>query len=124
MNEDGQIEAAFYRELGRKLELRRKNCGLTQQALAVEIGCHRNEIYRWEAGISPMPMWMLMRISDVLGCAHLFLMPSKDYTWGVYAKVWREGLPPKKDVKAERDPPLGYAEETKLRAAPMKRRVG
>jgi DNA-binding XRE family transcriptional regulator len=41
---DGEIEALFYQELGRKLELRRKAQGLTEQALAAELGVHRNMV--------------------------------------------------------------------------------
>ena len=103
---DGEIESAFYRELGRKLELRRKAQGLTQQDLAAELGVHRNVLYRWESGISEMPLWMILRSADLLGCNHLFLMPSRDYTWGVYHEYLRERDPGKKAVQNERDPRL------------------
>ena len=107
---DGEIEALFYQELGRKLELRRKAQGLTQQALAAELGVHRNEICRWEAGESAMPLWMLMRVADVLSCKPNFLVPSREYTWGIYREHLRERDPGKKSVAAERDPRLSREE--------------
>jgi transcriptional regulator with XRE-family HTH domain len=108
---DGELEAAFYQELGRKLELRRKAQGLTQQALAAELGVHRNEIYRWEAGKSAMPLWMLMRVADVLSCKPNFLVPSQEYTWGLYRDYLRERDPGKNTVQNERDPALTKTEK-------------
>ncbi len=107
---DGEIEAAFYQELGRKLELRRKAQGLTQQALAAELGVHRNEIYRWEDGESAMLLWMLMRVADVLSCKPNFLVPSQEYTWGIYRDYLRERDPGKKSVARERDPRMSREE--------------
>ena len=108
---DGELEAAFYQELGRKLELRRKAQGMTQQALAAKLGVHRNMVYRWEAGESAVPLWMLLRAADLLGCNHLFLMPSKEYTWGLYRDYLRERDPGKKAVQNERDPALKTIEK-------------
>jgi DNA-binding XRE family transcriptional regulator len=103
---DGELEAAFYQELGRKLELRRHTQGMAQLTLAANLGVHRNTVMRWESGEMKCPLWMLLRAADLLGCNHLFLMPSRDYVWGLYRDYLRERDPGKKAVQKERDPAL------------------
>jgi hypothetical protein len=57
-----------------------------------------------------MPLWMLMRVADVLRCKPNFLVPSREYTWGIYREYLRERDPGKKSVAAERDPRLSREE--------------
>ena len=106
----GELEAAFYQELGRKLELRRKSQKMSQQTLAAELGVHRNTLMRWESGEQKAPLWMLLRIADLLSCNLLFLMPSRDYTGGLYRDYLRERDPSKKAVQNERDSALTKTE--------------
>ncbi len=42
--------AEFQQAYGLWLESRRRDAGLSQTALAVEIGIHRNTLHRWECG--------------------------------------------------------------------------
>lgn len=104
----GVIESAFNRELGRKIEAKRKQRKICQQDLAREIGAHRNTLLRWESGEGAPPMWMLLRIADVLCCNHLLLLPDVGLTWGEAIMVAHE-RDSKKDLRhalIERDPPL------------------
>ena len=109
---DMSIEAKFYAELGRKLEGKRKQRGLSREDLARESGVHRNTILRWESGDSNVPIWNLLRVCDILSCQHLLLLPAREYTWGVEldpAQRERDRSMPKA-VKSERDPALTLKE--------------
>jgi transcriptional regulator with XRE-family HTH domain len=103
---DGEIEAAFYGQLGLKLREKRKQRGLSRNDVALAIGTHRNTILRWEMG-DMIPVWMLLRWCDVLSCQHFMMLPARELTWG------RE-LP---KITRERDPPISDAEAMKLRRA-------
>ena len=113
MNNDIGIEAAFYRELGRKLEAKRKQRGWHQQDLAREIGVHRNTLMRWEAGEQGIPLWMLLRVCDILCCQHLLLLPAREFIWGILPHYVSE-RDSKKDVQAERDTPITEKELYRL----------
>jgi transcriptional regulator with XRE-family HTH domain len=116
----GNIESAFYRELGRKLESKRKERGWHQQDLAAEIGVHRNTLLRWESGEGPIPIWMLLRLCDILCCQHLLLLPAREFTWGMdYTAMRQERDRMRKRVQAERDPRLTDLEEKHLRKQVM-----
>jgi transcriptional regulator with XRE-family HTH domain len=80
---DGQIEAAFYGEMGRLIAVKRKHRGISQADLGSLVGCHRNTISRWESGDESIPVWMLLRLADALSCQHLLLLPSRGFTWGM-----------------------------------------
>lgn len=110
---DGYIESEFYREMGAKIEAKRKQRGIAQQNLAAEVGVHRNTMMRWESGDCPVPAWMLLRIADILECSHVLLLPSREYAWGQdLQKLVKERDPGKKSVQSERDPiPLKRMEE-------------
>lgn len=75
-------ERAFDSEIGRIIESKRKERGISQQMLALSVGVHRNTLCRWESGERGCPLWMLLRIADVLCCNHLVLLPRREYTWG------------------------------------------
>jgi DNA-binding XRE family transcriptional regulator len=107
------VEAEFYRELGRKLEAKRKERGWNQQSLAAEIGCHRNTLMRYESGEQVIPLWMLLRVCDILCCQHLLLLPAREYTWGALPLYTHE-RDPKKGVQAERDKPVSDLEYARL----------
>src|SRR6185437_10101545 len=78
----GQIEEEFCREMGRIIENTRRRSHILQQGLAAEIGVHRNTLMRWESGEVACPLWMLLRIADVLKVNHLMLLPPRRFTWG------------------------------------------
>ena len=110
------VEKAFYAELGRKLVGKRKQRGLLQQAVAKEIGVHRNTLCRWELGEMAIPLWMLLRLCDVLCCNHLLMLPDREYTWGSeYPAIKQERDGWRRAVQAERDKPIGEREERLLR---------
>ncbi len=111
---DGAIEGAFYAEMGKKLTLRRRTVRMSQETLALEIGCHRNTIMRWESGESAMGAWELMRVSSILHCNHFMLIPSEPYVWGSGLKAAMREREGRKPVQAERDPYLTMAEEAHL----------
>ena len=102
---DGEVEAAFYAECGRRIVAQRKRRKVSASELAAEVGVHRNTISRWESGDQAIPFWMLLRIADILECNHLFLTPGRDYTWGKYYAYLRE-RDPKRGAQSERDPPI------------------
>ena len=106
--EPGIIEIAFNLELGSKLKAKRRQLKMSQQSLAAEVGVHRNTLCRWEYGLMSCPLWMLLRLADVLGCNMVLFLPAQTFTWG-------EDLGPmqrerdrhmRRAVQAERDPPL------------------
>lgn len=113
---DTQVEAAFYRELGRKLFDKRMSRKMSRETLAREVGCHRNTVMRWEEGDCVIPIWMLLRICDVLCCNHLLILPAREYTWGrEYQAMKREREGIKNAVQSERDPFITDAEINHLR---------
>lgn len=95
----GEIQTAFNRELGRKIVETRKARKWTQSALALEIGTHRNTLERWEQGMYSCPLWMLLRIADVLCCNHLHLLPAKKYTWSNELKEFVRERDPQMSVR-------------------------
>ena len=112
----GEVEAEFYKELGILITAKRKQRGWCQQDLAKEIGVHRNTLMRWEAGYQDAPLWMLLRICDILGCQHFLLLPDRKFIWGKDLEiVTRERDGWKKVVQAERDKPISVSEERDLR---------
>ena len=92
---DGFIEQQFNIECGRKIMEQRRKMGVHQQNLALEVGVHRNTLSAWEAGERGVPLWMFLRIADMLRCNLLHLLPSSSYTWGELRRF-----------TAERDPAL------------------
>ena len=75
-------ERAFNSAIGLIIESKRKERGISQQMLALSVGVHRNTLCRWESGERACPLWMLLRIADLLCCNHLVLLPRREYTWG------------------------------------------
>lgn len=49
-----------------KLKLERECLGLTQEALAAELGVTRNTVARWEMGLYPVPHWAAYFIANIL----------------------------------------------------------
>ena len=103
----------FYRELGRKLEAKRKACGIAQLDLARQLGIHRNTVLRWESGETAPDAYMLVRIAILLSTHLLALLPDiRHITIQVSAEIkpmprrWH-----KKTVQAERDPALTNEEQ-------------
>lgn len=112
----GEVEHAFYAELGRQIAAKRRQRGVSQQNLAEEIGVHRNTLNRWELGNQDAPLWMLLRICDILECQYFMLMPDRRFIWGMDLETFkkeRDGF--RKSVQAERDKPVSEFEERKLR---------
>jgi DNA-binding XRE family transcriptional regulator len=120
----GEIESAFYLELGRKLEAKRKQLKMSRQSLAVEIGVHRNTIFRWEIAEASMGIWHLLRLCDVLRCNHLLMLPGLEFTWGGELRSMTTERDPKRRIRYERDPPLAktetadeFLDETRIHAS-------
>lgn len=90
---DGEIEAEFYFQVGRRLEAIRKQRRLSRQAVAIEVGVHRNSILRWECGDSKLDIWSLMRLADVLQCHFTAIVPRTSRVWGDLTKMARERDP-------------------------------
>ena len=112
----GEIEHAFYVDLGRQIAAKRKQRGVSQQNLAQEIGVHRNTLNRWELGHQDAPLWMLLRICDILECQHFILLPDRRFTWGMDLETFkkeRDGF--RKVVQSDRDKPISAKEEAALR---------
>lgn len=113
---DGQIEADFYREMGQLIEEKRKHRGIAMQGLAKEVGVHRNTMMRYESGEQSIPIWILLRVADVLCCNHLLLVPKHELVWGGLREAIRERDPGRgKTVQRERDPIISMEEENRLR---------
>jgi transcriptional regulator with XRE-family HTH domain len=108
---DGLIEARFYHELGRNIEAKRKQRKLLQQALAAEVGIHRNTLMRYESGEYPIPLWVLLRLCDILECNHLMVLPSKEHVWGADLQKLTTEVNRKRGVRSERDKPLSEEEQ-------------
>lgn len=102
----GLIEKAFNKELGIKLQLRRKDAGFSQVTLAVEVGVHRNTLMRWEDGEAGVPVWHLMRIAYVLRCNHFEFLPGREFTWGSKNLAASRERDPVGDIQRERDPQI------------------
>jgi DNA-binding XRE family transcriptional regulator len=107
-NQTGLIEFAFNAELGRKLAGKRKQRGLSQSDLAAQIGVHRNTVSHWECGDLGMSVWDFLRAADALCCQHVMMLPARGYVWGddVGPMQRERDRHMRKDVQAERDPPL------------------
>jgi DNA-binding XRE family transcriptional regulator len=106
----GEIERAFNKEVGRRIEADRIKARFSQQQMAVEIGVHRNAIMRWEKGTHAVPLWQLLRIADILDCHHLRLLPAKEFTWGTELREIMHERDPKRRIRYERDPALTTVE--------------
>lgn len=52
----------------------RERRGITQRQLAAEMSVHESTISRWEAGISPIPDAMKVRLAQFFGCPVAWLM--------------------------------------------------
>ena len=110
---DQQVETAFCVELGRKLREKRRQRGMSLEAVAHGLRTYRNQVWRWELGLAPMTPWDLMRIADVLCCNHVVLLPSRGFTWGEALLPQNEpdATPAeKKAAQRERDPELSREE--------------
>lgn len=115
---DGEIESVFYREFGRKLAAKRKHRGFSQESLAAELGVHRNTVCRWERGESPIDLWVLLRLADLLSCQHLMLLPAREFTWGgPMVRRMQVERDPASRIQQERDPQIWPDEERRLREA-------
>lgn len=106
MNADGQIEAMFYREVGRRIRYWRLKGKFSQEAIGLEVGVVQSVVCRWESGEQRLTVFELVRLADVLGCAKSVLTPTVETAWGVeYKPLVREreryGRRP---VQSERDP--------------------
>ena len=111
------LESRFYRELARLLVAKRKLRGITQQDLARRAGVHRNTLARWEDGLGHIPLYMLLRIADILSCNHLALLPGREYVWPGARVEEFNPFPPKppepaRPIQFERDAPLAKRERT------------
>ena len=111
----GEIESAFYVELGRKIAAKRKACKMSMRALGVEVGVHRNTVYRWEVGTGIIGPWHLLRLCDVLHCHFPLMLPAPYFTWGgelagaiaerdPYVGIQKERDPTYAEIRRERDP--------------------
>lgn len=60
-------------EVGQRLKSVRRQAGLTQRDLADLIGCHRNNIFRWELGQCRPSMDALIELAEAL--------PNMDLHW-------------------------------------------
>ena len=103
---DGAIEQKFNEEVGRLIQLHRKDCGFSQTVLACEIGVHRNTLMRWEDGDAGVPLWHLMRIAYVLRLGHMIFLPGRELVWGSEAIAASRERDPVASAKWERDPQL------------------
>ena len=101
----GEIESAFYAEMGRKLRAKRKERKMSQSALAVEVGVHRNTIYRIEVGEVPLDFWLFLRICDILDSHPMQMAPRVEFTWGDDLRPMAAERDPKRRIRFERDPP-------------------
>jgi len=54
--------------LGETIRGRRKNLGLSQQAMAERLALHRNYVSLVERGVQNITLETLCKLSDVLGC--------------------------------------------------------
>ena len=97
------IEAAFASALGANIEAKRKQRQIHQQALAADIGVHRNTLMRWESGESMPSPWELLRLADMLGCNYIHLLPSREHTWGRDLRPMMRERDPVRGAQLERD---------------------
>lgn len=54
------------------LKKKRVAAGLTRQELADKIGCHKQQVYNFETGASPVPIKYAAKMAEALG------VPEKD----------------------------------------------
>ena len=99
----------FYQQLGLNISRKRTERKMSRSELARRMGVHRNDLMRWEAGTTTMPLLALLWASDALCCNHLILLPPSQ-VWRPERKVTAVEL--KKPVQWERDPPLTEKERT------------
>lgn len=103
---DGAVEQRFNAEVGRLIQLRRKDRGFSQTTLAAEIGVHRNTLMRWEDGEASLPLFMILRIAYTLRVTHLALLPGRDMVWGTDLIRAARERDPLDGAQWERDPQL------------------
>ena len=68
-------EREFWRAVGRRIELRRLEVGLSQQAVASMIGVTRQEVYRFEVGEARFSLYQLRKVSSALRVSLVEMMP-------------------------------------------------
>jgi transcriptional regulator with XRE-family HTH domain len=67
---------AFDQAVGARIRRRRVGEGLTQQQLADRLQLARTSITNVEGGNQPLSAWLLWRISDILRCSPMDLLPT------------------------------------------------
>lgn len=72
----------FYAEIGRKIESKREQRGLTQTQVGDAVGVHRNSIYRWEAG-TEMSLFDFLRVCNALSMPHTMMLPGAELPPGI-----------------------------------------
>jgi transcriptional regulator with XRE-family HTH domain len=60
-------QKTFFKELGRRLAVTRKEHGLTQVQMAEQSACSQQLIAAYEAGRLNIPIWRLLNIAEALG---------------------------------------------------------
>jgi len=65
-------------DLGQAIRLRREGIGLSQEAFAEKVGCHRNYVSLVERGLQNVTIDMLSRIAEALGCQVASLVAEAD----------------------------------------------
>jgi len=68
-------QAAFHREVGRRIGKARNDRGWTQKELAARLGYARTTVGQWEAGCCGTTLWNLHCIARVLGVDASALIP-------------------------------------------------
>lgn len=66
---DTHARTAYRAGIGSRLAAARKAHGMTQDAVAAELGVSRRSIYAWESGVSSPPSDDLGRICSIFGCS-------------------------------------------------------
>ena len=74
----GDGDAALAAEVGRRIRRARERAGVSQEALAVRVGCARPTVCRWERGRRLPALGALVRIAAELGVAPAALLPGSD----------------------------------------------
>jgi transcriptional regulator with XRE-family HTH domain len=83
-------------QLGRNIEHYRRNAGLSQPALAEQVGTTTKQISRYELGQQELSATKLFRIADALGVSTLELrtreQPGTDFSgrWWFACQVWKD----------------------------------
>lgn len=61
------IKAIIRRDIGRRIQQHRRQAGLSQTALALQLGTQSGEVSRWETGHRRPSPETIGRIADVFG---------------------------------------------------------